>query len=165
MELAVMLTPSVQSLSDFRDFKVQCQRKTFSGCWHAMDMKCSTRRRRMLRVSSSLAESAISITIAAAVVGAAATVLVKRTNAANVGNEIPVRVCDACQGSGICPECKGEGFVLKRLSEQSTEKARLTAKNAATRYTAGLPKKWSYCSKCSSSRSCITCGGQGKVSF
>lgn len=26
-----------------------------------------------------------------------------------------------------------------------------------------LPKKWSYCSKCSSSRSCTTCGGTGRI--
>nr|GFB01098.1 poly(ADP-ribose) glycohydrolase 1-like isoform X1 [Tanacetum cinerariifolium]GFB01144.1 poly(ADP-ribose) glycohydrolase 1-like isoform X1 [Tanacetum cinerariifolium] len=32
---------------------------------------------------------------------------------------------------------KGEGFVLKRLSDGSAEKARLNAKNMATRYTAG----------------------------
>ncbi|MFS8016387.1 hypothetical protein Hanom_Chr15g01368051 [Helianthus anomalus] len=35
---------------------------------------------------------------------------------------------------GICPECKGEGFVLKRLSDGSAEKARLNAKNMATRH-------------------------------
>lgn len=51
--------------------------------------------------------------------------------------QIPQKTCEDCGGSGICPECKGEGFVLKKLSEESAEKARLTAKNAATRYTAG----------------------------
>jgi hypothetical protein len=35
----------------------------------------------------------------------------------------------------------------------------------ATRYTAGLPKKWSYCTKCSSTRSCMICGGSGKTSI
>ena len=49
----------------------------------------------------------------------------------------PTRTCDDCGGSGICPECKGEGFVLKRMTDGSAEKARLNAKNMATRYTAG----------------------------
>lgn len=47
-----------------------------------------------------------------------------------------MKTCEECGGSGICPECKGEGFVLKKLSDESAERARLTAKNAATRYTA-----------------------------
>ena len=47
------------------------------------------------------------------------------------------KICDDCGGSGVCPECKGEGFVLKKLSEESAERARLMAKNAANRYTAG----------------------------
>nr|GEW53255.1 heat shock protein DnaJ, cysteine-rich domain-containing protein [Tanacetum cinerariifolium] len=50
---------------------------------------------------------------------------------------VPTRTCDDCGGSGLCPQCKGEGFVLKRLSDGSAEKARLNAKNMATRYTAG----------------------------
>lgn len=45
--------------------------------------------------------------------------------------------CEDCGGSGICSECKGEGFVLKKLSDENADKARLTAKNMATRYTAG----------------------------
>lgn len=53
------------------------------------------------------------------------------------GRQAPTRTCDACEGSGICSECKGEGFVVKRLSEESAERARLMSKNAATRYTAG----------------------------
>lgn len=51
--------------------------------------------------------------------------------------QVPEKTCEDCGGSGICSECKGEGFVLKRLSEDSAERARLTAKNMATRYTAG----------------------------
>lgn len=51
--------------------------------------------------------------------------------------QVPFKTCEACSGSGICSECKGEGFVLKRLSDGNAEKARLSAKNAATRYTAG----------------------------
>lgn len=47
-----------------------------------------------------------------------------------------MKTCEACGGSGICPDCKGEGFVVKRLSDESAERARMTAKNMATRYTA-----------------------------
>lgn len=51
--------------------------------------------------------------------------------------QIPTKICEDCGGSGICSECNGEGFVLKKLSEVSAERARSTAKNMATRYTAG----------------------------
>lgn len=51
--------------------------------------------------------------------------------------QIPVKTCEDCGGSGICPQCNGEGFVLKKLSDESAERARMMAKNAATRYTAG----------------------------
>lgn len=101
--------------------------------------------------------------IAVTIVGAAATILVKRTKASGE-TEVPLITCEDCGGSGICSECNGEGFVQKKLSDESAERARMAAKNMATRYTAGLPKKWSYCTKCSSSRSCITCGGRGKLS-
>ncbi|KAM7502096.1 hypothetical protein LguiB_001000 [Lonicera macranthoides] len=115
-------------------------------------------------ISAGLPETAASIAVAATVVGAAATLLVRRTKASET-TEAPSKICDRCGGSGICPECRGEGFVLKKLSDGSAEKARLTAKNMATRYTAGLPKKWSYCTKCSSARSCNLCGGSGKLSL
>ncbi|XP_040992823.1 uncharacterized protein LOC121239612 [Juglans microcarpa x Juglans regia] len=120
--------------------------------------------RKTLTVSSALPETAASVAIAATVVGAAATFLVRRTKASETP-EIPMKVCEDCGGSGICAECKGEGFVLKKLSEDSAERARMAAKNMATRYTAGLPKKWSYCTKCSSARSCSTCAGRGKLSY
>ncbi|EFH51968.1 hypothetical protein ARALYDRAFT_484900 [Arabidopsis lyrata subsp. lyrata] len=120
---------------------------------------------RSLTVTPALAETAVSIAIAATVVGTAATILARRSSKAAEEAEASTKECEACLGSGICPECKGEGFVLKKLSDANAEKARLTAKNMATRYTAGLPKKWSYCTKCSSTRSCITCGGSGKTSI
>ncbi|CAI9105004.1 OLC1v1003826C5 [Oldenlandia corymbosa var. corymbosa] len=109
-------------------------------------------------------ETVASVVVAAAIAGAAATLLAKRTED-SAKTEVPTKICDDCAGSGICPECKGEGFVLKKLSDESAERARMMAKNAATRYTAGLPKKWSYCTKCSSSRSCRTCDGTGKLSL
>ncbi|KAA8544109.1 hypothetical protein F0562_022120 [Nyssa sinensis] len=121
-------------------------------------------REKISTISSALVETAASVAVAATVVGAAATLLARR-NKASKATEVPLKVCEDCGGSGICSECKGEGFVLKKLSEQSAEKARLNAKNMATRYTAGLPKKWSYCTKCSSARSCSTCGGSGKLRY
>lgn len=51
--------------------------------------------------------------------------------------QIPLKICEDCGGSGICSECNGEGFVLKKLSEESAERARMSARNMATRYTAG----------------------------
>ncbi|XP_059295616.1 uncharacterized protein LOC132048952, partial [Lycium ferocissimum] len=117
---------------------------------------------RVLKVSSALAETAASIAVAATVVGAAATILVRRTKASEV-IEAPPIICEDCGGSGICAECRGEGFVLKKMSDENAERLRLMAKNAATRYTAGLPKKWSYCMKCNAARSCSSCGGSGKL--
>ncbi|GMI81881.1 hypothetical protein like AT3G45050 [Hibiscus trionum] len=160
---------SLQSLS----FASYC--KTFGESWpkvpSALDYRaCSLiivkpqeHRRKLSTRSPALPETAASVAIAAAVVGGAATFLVRRTKASDA-TEVPSRPCEDCEGSGICSECKGEGFVLKKMSDESAERARLTAKNMATRYTAGLPKKWSYCTKCSSTRSCTTCGGSGNLS-
>lgn len=55
----------------------------------------------------------------------------------------PLKVCEDCGGSGICSACNGEGFILKKLSEESADRARMTAKNMATRYTAGYA--WILC--------------------
>lgn len=54
--------------------------------------------------------------------------------------------CEACGGSGICPECKGEGFILRKLSDENAERARLASKNAATRYTAGYVHSFEFLS-------------------
>ncbi|KAE8658743.1 high affinity nitrate transporter 2.6-like [Hibiscus syriacus] len=128
-----------------------------------INVKPKEHRQKLSTRSPALSETAASVAIAAAVVGGAVTFLAKRTKSSDA-TEVPSRPCEDCEGSGICSECKGEGFVLKKMSEESAERARLTAKNMATRYTAGLPKKWSYCTKCSSTRSCTTCGGSGKLS-
>ncbi|KAL8167472.1 hypothetical protein V2J09_008971 [Rumex salicifolius] len=119
---------------------------------------------RFIVKSSALPETFASVAIAAVVVGAATTLLVKRTKTSQE-LETPSKMCDDCGGSGICTECKGEGFTSKQLPEKTAEKARTTAKNMATRYTAGLPRKWSYCTKCSSARSCVTCGGSGRLNL
>ncbi|XP_015577575.1 uncharacterized protein LOC8275208 [Ricinus communis] len=132
--------------------------------WSSIGVKLQKHKRNASTISSALPETTASLAIAAAVVGTAATVLVRRTKATET-NEIQLKTCEDCEGSGLCSECKGEGFVLKKLSEESAERARLNAKNMATRYTAALPKKWSYCTKCSSARSCLTCGGRGKLSY
>ncbi|KAM7502097.1 hypothetical protein LguiB_001001 [Lonicera macranthoides] len=86
-------------------------------------------------ISAGLPETAASIAFAAMVVGAAGTLLVRRTKASEA-TKAPSKICGNCGGSGICPECRGEGFVPKKLSDGSAEKARLTAKNMATRHTA-----------------------------
>ncbi|KAK2643420.1 hypothetical protein Ddye_025183 [Dipteronia dyeriana] len=159
MELALQSLSSF-SFSDInRDMKKACF-GMHSKSFPLIDIR-SRQGEKLSTVSSALLETAASVAIAAAVVGAAATVLSRRTKGSEA-TQIPMKTCEDCGGSGICSECKGEGFVLKKLTEQNAEKARLTAKNAATRYTAGLPKKWSYCTKCSSARSCNTCAGQGK---
>ncbi|XP_027348254.1 uncharacterized protein LOC113859757 [Abrus precatorius] len=131
----------------------------FSHC-----VKLQWQRRRLSTVSSALPETVASVAVAATLVGAAATLLVKRSKTSE-STQIQFRVCEDCGGSGICSECKGEGFVVRKRSEESAEKARVLAKNMATRFTSGLPKKWSYCTKCSSARSCSTCGGTGKLSY
>lgn len=45
--------------------------------------------------------------------------------------------CEECKGSGICPSCNGDGFLLKTPSKETAARARAAAKDAATRYTAG----------------------------
>ncbi|KAJ9558971.1 hypothetical protein OSB04_013585 [Centaurea solstitialis] len=124
-----------------------------------------TKPKETLRIPHGLPETAASVAVAATVVGAAATLLARRTKSTEAAQAAPTRTCDDCGGSGLCPECKGEGFVLKRMMDGSAEKARLNAKNMATRYTAGLPKKWSYCTKCLSARSCKSCDGSGKLAY
>uniref|UniRef100_A0A1J3ET18 DUF7895 domain-containing protein n=1 Tax=Noccaea caerulescens TaxID=107243 RepID=A0A1J3ET18_NOCCA len=162
MELSLKLRSfsfpsSVSNVKDARFLKSIC----------FLDLKSShdQKAKRSSTAIPAIAETAVSIAIAATVVGTAATLLARRSNKASEEAEASTKECEVCGGSGICSECKGEGFVLKKLSDENAEKARLTAKNMATRYTAGLPKKWSYCTKCSSTRSCITCGGSGKTSF
>ncbi|KAI3924156.1 hypothetical protein MKX01_029691 [Papaver californicum] len=115
-----------------------------------LHLRSLKQRRKKFIVYSSLPETAASIVIAAAVVGTAANYLVKTMKVSESTNaENLVKPCEDCSGTGICGECRGEGFVVKRMSDERAEK--ISAKNMATRYTAGLPKKWSYCTKCSSS--------------
>ncbi|KAL9240995.1 hypothetical protein vseg_015155 [Gypsophila vaccaria] len=130
----------------------------------SMAPKLQGHRRTMLRTSATLPETVVSVAVAATIVGAAATLLVKRTKESEK-SQTPVKECEDCGGSGICSECKGEGFVLQKLSQERAERARKASNDAATRFTSGLPRKWSYCTKCSSGRSCSTCGGSGKLAL
>ncbi|KAK1260201.1 hypothetical protein QJS04_geneDACA002119 [Acorus gramineus] len=114
-------------------------------------------------VSHALPETALSVAVAAVAVGTAASFLARTIKPPETVEKIPLKVCEDCGGSGICSECNGEGFVPKKLSQESADRARMAAKNMATRFTSGLPKKWSYCSKCRAARSCTTCGGSGKL--
>ncbi|XP_042493906.1 uncharacterized protein LOC122073387 [Macadamia integrifolia] len=91
-------------------------------------LKTVEQRRKKFTASPALPETAVSVVLAATVVGAAAIVLVRRTRGSKE-IDTSVKTCEDCGGSGICAECKGEGFVLKKLSEESAEKARLAAKN------------------------------------
>ncbi|XP_057781835.1 uncharacterized protein LOC131000084 isoform X2 [Salvia miltiorrhiza] len=158
MQMELKLQNLNLSLASFNFTSTSSNSRVSYGSLNAY--KAKTRSRETVKVLSSLPETAASVAVAATVVGAAATFLMRRTKSSE-STEAPTRTCDDCGGSGVCSECKGEGFVLKRLSEESAERARLMSQNAATRYTAGLPKKWSYCTKCSSTRSCITCDGRG----
>ncbi|XP_015693988.1 uncharacterized protein LOC102703980 [Oryza brachyantha] len=114
---------------------------------------------------AALPETAAACVAAAGLVGVAATFLVGRARpaAAPRREEEEEEECSDCGGTGLCPRCKGEGFVFKQLPEEAASRARKAAKNMATRYTAGLPTKWTYCNRCSSTRSCTTCGGSGAI--
>ncbi|GAB2275157.1 hypothetical protein Dimus_009920 [Dionaea muscipula] len=130
----------------------------------AYNLSSLVSQRKLTIITSSLPETASSLGIAMTIVGAAAVLLRKRMKP-SVQTEVLSKTCEDCRGSGICSECSGKGFVLKKMSEGSAEKARMNSTNMATRYTAGLPKKWSYCTKCSSARSCSTCSGSGRLSL
>lgn len=105
----------------------------------------------------------VSAAVTLVVVGAA-VVSILRKEKLPVLPEISRVECEECKGSGICPECNGDGFLMKNLSKDAAAKARASAKDAATRYTAGLAKKWSYCATCSGGRGCPNCEGRGWLS-
>ncbi|XP_062233953.1 uncharacterized protein LOC133931158 [Phragmites australis] len=133
------------------------------------------RRRRVLAPPPSALpepQAAAASVLVAGIVGVAATLLLRSSSSQQLQQQQDEEAkedvaegeeCRDCGGTGLCGRCKGEGFVFKQLSEETATKARRTAKNMATRYTAGLPTKWTYCNKCSSTRSCTTCGGSGRI--
>ncbi|KAM3317596.1 hypothetical protein ACQJBY_035354 [Aegilops geniculata] len=124
---------------------------------------------RRLRRPRALPETAL-VAAGVAAAGVAAAVLLRGDRKAEQPapgeqgeKKEAVEECPACAGSGLCPRCKGEGFVFKEVGEEAAGRARRAAKNMATRYTAGLPTKWTYCNRCSSTRSCTACDGSGAV--
>lgn len=120
------------------------------------------RRKQQPRIVAGALPTEVSAAATALVVGSALFALRKL----NKGTEtvLPAkRECEACGGSGVCPTCNGEGFVNKNLTADAAAKARATAKDAATRYTAGLARKWNYCTTCEGGRGCQSCEGRGWV--
>ncbi|KAH7542677.1 hypothetical protein FEM48_Zijuj02G0099600 [Ziziphus jujuba var. spinosa] len=106
-------------------------------CWDpGVDVMSEELGKRSVTITSALPEAAASVVIASTVVGAAATFLVRRSKAPKEP-EVALKTCEDCGGSGICSECNGEGFVLKKRSDESSQRARTKAKNMATRFTAG----------------------------
>ncbi|KAL4281137.1 hypothetical protein GQ457_03G043620 [Hibiscus cannabinus] len=79
-----------------------------------MIVKSQEHRRKLSTRSPALAETAASVAIAAA------TFLVRRTKASDP-TEVPSRPCEYCKGCGICSGCKGQGFVLKKMSEKGAD--------------------------------------------
>ncbi|KAG5238047.1 hypothetical protein OIU79_013527 [Salix purpurea] len=135
MELAVHAL-SFTSFSKNWESKPQGRTIPDSATCSSIDVRLQEQGRKTSTVCYSLPETAAPVAIAATVVGAAITLLVRR-NKPTEPDKIPLKTCEDCGGSGICAECNGEGFVLKKLSEEGAERARMSAKNMATRYTAG----------------------------
>ncbi|XP_027909903.1 uncharacterized protein LOC114169081 isoform X3 [Vigna unguiculata] len=105
---------------------------------HSHNVKLQLQRRRISTVSSALAETAASMAVAVTFVGAAATLIVKRSKTSeSAQSKIQFKACEDCGGSGICSECNGEGFVLRKRSGENSEQARVQPKNMATRFTSG----------------------------
>jgi len=135
--------------------------------WQITSLRCSMKvtanseqERPRSRVVTKAVPVAVSAAVTLAVVGAAVVAISKREKSPALP-ETNKTECEDCKGSGLCPSCNGEGFLLKNLSKEAAAKARAKAADAATRYTAGLAKKWSYCGTCSGSRGCLTCEGRG----
>ncbi|KAH9541805.1 hypothetical protein CY35_14G085300 [Sphagnum magellanicum] len=118
--------------------------------------------RRQRMVVAAAFPTALSAAVTLVVVGAAVATIFKNKEKLQ-SLEVAKEECGECNGSGLCPACNGEGFLLKNLTPEAAAKARSRALDAATRYTAGLAKKWSYCSTCSGTRSCPACRGQGFI--
>lgn len=128
--------------------------------YHDQNRRCGFRRAQRF-VINAISPEAISAAVTVVVVGASTIALIQ-LNKDKIGSAIAEKPkCEACNGTGLCSSCNGEGFLLKNLSTEAAAKARANAKDAASRYTAGLAKKWSYCINCSGSRGCPACEGRG----
>jgi hypothetical protein len=80
--------------------------------------------------------TALSAAVTLVVVGAAVATIFKNKEKLQ-SLEVAKEECGECNGSGLCPACNGEGFLLKNLTPEAAAKARSRALDAATRYTAG----------------------------
>ncbi|CAM6129816.1 unnamed protein product [Calypogeia fissa] len=140
-----------------RIFLVSCN------AWHPPDVESfKGRMKQQPKTVTAALPTEVSAAAAAIAVGGALFALTKLNKSTE--EVLPAKTeCEACGGSGLCPACNGEGFVNKNLSAEAAAKARATAKDAATRYTAGLAKKWNYCTTCSGGRGCLSCEGRGWI--
>eukprot|EP00250_Pteridium_aquilinum_P008381 c17902_g1_i1 orf=414-1025(-) len=116
-------------------------------------------------VANALPMEAVSAAAAIVIVSASVSALIWLNQGKSNGQVVEKEICEACKGSGLCSSCNGEGFQLKSLSREAAARARANAKDAATRYTAGLANKWSYCTNCSGSRNCPACSGRGSLNI
>ncbi|GBG92061.1 hypothetical protein CBR_g54316 [Chara braunii] len=117
-------------------------------------------------ISTRATSTAVTVVVVAGLVAAAAAALRNETvtNGESLQkNEQALPKCESCQGSGVCADCNGEGFLVQKLSKEQAERARKNSATAATRFTAGLGKKWKYCPSCSGGRICVACRGTGYV--
>eukprot|EP00897_Mesotaenium_endlicherianum_P010851 jgi/Mesen1/9795/ME000007S09845 len=131
------------------------------GC-HFQRPRLGPRRARQMAVQALPTEALVAVVVIAT--GAAAAGLAfSSKDKIREGLKLDKPRCEACEGSGICPECKGEGFVNRNLNEAAAERARSKAPTAATRYTSGLAKKWKYCLTCNGARGCPSCEGRGWI--
>lgn len=130
-------------------------------CLYSKGIADNDQQRRQRMVVAAAFPTALSAAVTLVVVGAAVATIFKNKEKQSL--EVAKEECGECNGSGLCPACNGEGFLLKNLTPEAAAKARSRAVDAATRYTAGLAKKWSYCSTCSGTRSCPACRGQGFI--
>ncbi|XP_021896108.1 uncharacterized protein LOC110813331 isoform X2 [Carica papaya] len=137
MELTLQPLSSPSFSTRIGDSKPNVSNLLGSKGYSLVNLRALPQRKNLSKTPSALPETAASLAIAVTIVGAAATILVKRTKASGE-TEVPLITCEDCGGSGICSECNGEGFVQKKLSDESAERARMAAKNMATRYTAGF---------------------------
>ncbi|CAK9864695.1 unnamed protein product, partial [Sphagnum jensenii] len=92
--------------------------------------------RRQRMVVAAAFPTALSAAVTLVVVGAAVATIFKNKEKLQ-SLEVAKEECGECNGSGLCPACNGEGFLLKNLTPEAAAKARSRAVDAATRYTAG----------------------------
>ncbi|KAI5061040.1 hypothetical protein GOP47_0023545 [Adiantum capillus-veneris] len=139
-----------------------CERAYTSMGSQICTFQCRKRHVRQTHTSivNALPPEAVSVAAAIVIVGASAVALLWMNQDKLQAMSSETEKCGSCDGSGLCSACNGEGFQLKDLSAEAAGKARANARNAATRYTAGLAKKWSYCPNCSGSRKCPACDGR-----